>query len=282
MVEDVCDICLGTCDAALLTDTVVDNDGVVEGVTDDHQDNRDEARVNRHTEDDIHEVDHRHIMEQGYQRHDTCGETADALETDSNIENHEDRSDRNRGQTLQEELQTHRSFDGGVLFILEIIVREGLFQSGGDAADDVGLNAVVAGELDGDRISLLIGSVVHDILGNGKGYLMFGSRVLDGALESLFVDLADIGIADNGTALELDIEGSAEDKVADNTNGDDAEGNAEEDFALTDKVQVFFHLPSPPNSHFLRRQFTPEILLSMTRESHTPMMKLEITPISRV
>ena len=56
---------------SLLTHTVVDDDGIVQRVTQNHQHNGDEVGVNRPAEDYVEEVNHRNVVEQRNQRHHT-------------------------------------------------------------------------------------------------------------------------------------------------------------------------------------------------------------------
>ena len=56
---------------SLLTHTVVDDDGIVQRVTQDHQHDGDEIGVDRPAEDNVEEINQRYVVEQCDQSHHT-------------------------------------------------------------------------------------------------------------------------------------------------------------------------------------------------------------------
>ena len=88
-VDHFADLGLRAHQTAVLTDTVVDNDGTVDGVTQDGQDNCDKVIIHRDAGYYKHKVNNGDIMQQGDNGHDTGRDTADLTETDANVQDQE-------------------------------------------------------------------------------------------------------------------------------------------------------------------------------------------------
>ena len=88
---------LGAVLSTVLTQTVVDDDGVVDRVTQQSQDNCHEVGIQRHAAEYINRVGYRNVVQKADDRDNTCGKTADLLEAECDVdsEQNERYNDRN-------------------------------------------------------------------------------------------------------------------------------------------------------------------------------------------
>ena len=98
------------------------------------------------------------------------------------------------------------------------------------------------------------------------------------------IDFAVYGILNHCTADELNVHLRATNEIENQADDHQANRDAEQNFSvlIEIKIKLFHYLSAPPNSHFLRSGLKPESDLIIRREQNTPMMKLPITPTSKV
>ena len=90
----------------VLTDTVVDDDGCVDGVAQDSEQYSHKVCIDIEAADNEAAVYHAHIVQECYYREHTCGDTAYLSEPEADVDNGDDCGECAGYETLEEEVKT--------------------------------------------------------------------------------------------------------------------------------------------------------------------------------
>ena len=208
----------------VLTDTVVDDDGVVDGVAEDGQDDGHEVRVDLEAAEDEAAVGDDDVVQQGHDREHTGGPAGDLLESQRDVDDEQERRKDDGHDALAEELTAGGRADLVALEHLDIVVRVGLLHHGEHALLLLERQALVIGEGAGQDVGVGIEALA----------LLEGDRraeqALDLGLAGGLVEVAGVGVGYDGTALEVDRDLDAQEGGADGE--DDQAGGQDEEHLL--------------------------------------------------
>ena len=216
---------------AVLTDTVIDNDGIVDGVAQNGQHGRNEVAVQRGAQEHEGAEHHHQVVQQGQNGHHAAGQATDLLEADADVQQDQDQRKDHRDQTLLQELGTHGSADVAERELGKGVVRVRLVQGVQQVFHLIGGHGLVAGHRD------LQGLLARgDVLAALQGQVIAAQRSGSGLLHLGGGELALIAQGDHGTTGELGIQTDAEPHGTEQDSRHQAGGKGQETLAQRHKV----------------------------------------------
>lgn len=202
-----------TVEAAVFTDTVVDDDGRVDGVAEDGEKYGHEVRVNIESANEAAGIDKAHIVHERDDCAAACDPSAYSAESETDVDYHDDGREDDGHDALAEESETGRGVNVLRAEYLEVIAGKLLLKSVSEVVLSVGSQTLGSREAEGDG-----GGAACKAFAEGDIALLTRYR-LRGLCHSAFTDGAVIGVGDDGAALELDgdvhAENRGEDKAKD-------------------------------------------------------------------